>query len=127
MPGEQVTPRYLERHGFNYPIMVTDMEGLGLKLPPPTFSVLDVERYVGKEGGGRWCHGPVSDPFAAPAQVRRFSSHTPSGCVCGWLRASPGPGAPLRGPSRPSPPVPQGLRPQRRSGRVGLGRGGVGW
>uniref|UniRef100_H3D1F0 Lysine (K)-specific demethylase 7Aa n=1 Tax=Tetraodon nigroviridis TaxID=99883 RepID=H3D1F0_TETNG len=47
MAGEQVTPRYLERHGFNYPIMVTEMEGLGLKLPPPTFSVLDVERYVG--------------------------------------------------------------------------------
>lgn len=50
MAGEQVTPRFLERHGFNYPIMVTDMEGLGLKLPPPTFSVLDVERYVGKDG-----------------------------------------------------------------------------
>lgn len=49
MAGEQVTPRYLERHGFNYPIAVTEMESLGLKLPPPTFSVLDVERYVGKE------------------------------------------------------------------------------
>lgn len=49
MAGQQVTPRFLERHGFNYPIMVTEMEGLGLKLPPPTFSVLDVERYVGKD------------------------------------------------------------------------------
>lgn len=49
MKGEQVTPRYLERHGFHYPIMVTEMEGLGLKLPPPTFSVLDVEQYVGKD------------------------------------------------------------------------------
>lgn len=49
MKGEQVTPRYLERHGFNYPIMVTEMEGLGLKLPPPTFSVRDVEQYVGKK------------------------------------------------------------------------------
>lgn len=48
MKGEQVTPRYLERHGFNYPIGVTEMEGLGLKLPPPTFSVKDVEQYVGK-------------------------------------------------------------------------------
>lgn len=48
MRGEQVTPRYLERHGFNYPIMVTEMEGLGLKLPPQTFSVKDVEQYVGK-------------------------------------------------------------------------------
>lgn len=49
MKGEQVTPRYLERHGFNYPIMVTEMEGLGLKLPPQTFSVKDVEQYVGKD------------------------------------------------------------------------------
>ncbi|KAM9704936.1 lysine-specific demethylase 7A [Menidia menidia] len=47
MRGEQVTTRYLERHGFNYPIAVTEMEGLGLKLPPPTFSVKDVEQYVG--------------------------------------------------------------------------------
>lgn len=49
MKGEQVTPRYLERHGFNYPIMVTEMEDLGLKLPAPTFSVKDVEQYVGKD------------------------------------------------------------------------------
>ncbi|XP_047431344.1 lysine-specific demethylase 7A isoform X2 [Mugil cephalus] len=47
MKGEHVTTRFLERHGFNYPIAVTEMEGLGLKLPPPTFSVKDVERYVG--------------------------------------------------------------------------------
>ncbi|KAK7895525.1 hypothetical protein WMY93_020850 [Mugilogobius chulae] len=47
MKGEQVTQRYLERHGFNYPIAITEMEGLGLKLPPTTFSVKDVEQYVG--------------------------------------------------------------------------------
>uniref|UniRef100_A0A3Q0R016 Lysine demethylase 7A n=1 Tax=Amphilophus citrinellus TaxID=61819 RepID=A0A3Q0R016_AMPCI len=47
MKGEQVTTRYLERHGFNYPIAITEMEGLGLKLPPSTFSVKDVEQYVG--------------------------------------------------------------------------------
>uniref|UniRef100_A0A3P9QEV3 Lysine demethylase 7A n=1 Tax=Poecilia reticulata TaxID=8081 RepID=A0A3P9QEV3_POERE len=47
MKGEQVTTRYLERHGFNYPIVITEMEGLGLKLPPPKFSVKDVEQYVG--------------------------------------------------------------------------------
>ncbi|XP_024143586.1 lysine-specific demethylase 7A [Oryzias melastigma] len=47
MKGEQVTARFLERHGFNYPIAVTEMEGLGLKLPPSTFSVRDVEQYVG--------------------------------------------------------------------------------
>lgn len=49
MKGEHVTTRYLERHGFNYPIAVTEMEGLGLKLPPPTFSVRDVEQYVGED------------------------------------------------------------------------------
>ncbi|KAF3705216.1 Lysine-specific demethylase 7A [Channa argus] len=49
MKGELVTTRYLERHGFNYPIAVTEMEDLGLKLPPPTFSVKDVEQYVGGE------------------------------------------------------------------------------
>lgn len=48
MNGEQVTPRYLERHGFHYPIVVTEMESLGLKLPVPTFNVKDVEQYVGK-------------------------------------------------------------------------------
>uniref|UniRef100_A0A8C5G5G5 [Histone H3]-dimethyl-L-lysine(36) demethylase n=1 Tax=Gouania willdenowi TaxID=441366 RepID=A0A8C5G5G5_GOUWI len=47
MKGEHVTTRYLERHGFNYPIMVTEMEGLGLKLPSHMFSVRDVEQYVG--------------------------------------------------------------------------------
>lgn len=49
MKGELVTTRYLERHGFNYPIAITEMEGLGLKLPPSTFSVKDVEQYVGKK------------------------------------------------------------------------------
>ncbi|XP_069021069.1 lysine-specific demethylase 7A isoform X2 [Embiotoca jacksoni] len=47
MKGEHVTTRFLERHGFHYPIAVTEMEGLGLRLPPPTFSVKDVEQYVG--------------------------------------------------------------------------------
>ncbi|XP_043084409.1 lysine-specific demethylase 7B [Puntigrus tetrazona] len=47
MHGSQVTQRYLERHGFRYPIAVHKMEGLGLCLPPPDFSVKDVERYVG--------------------------------------------------------------------------------
>lgn len=48
MHGSQLTQRYLEKHGFDVPIMVPKLDGLGLRLPPPTFSVLDVERYVGK-------------------------------------------------------------------------------
>ncbi|TRY54542.1 hypothetical protein DNTS_033406 [Danionella cerebrum] len=47
MNGSQVTQGYLERHGFRYPISVSKLEGLGLRLPPPDFSVKDVERYVG--------------------------------------------------------------------------------
>ncbi|XP_060784350.1 lysine-specific demethylase 7B isoform X2 [Neoarius graeffei] len=47
MHGRQVTQRYLERHGFRYPIAVTQKEGLGLQLPSSDFSVKDVERYVG--------------------------------------------------------------------------------
>ncbi|XP_051548965.1 lysine-specific demethylase 7B-like isoform X1 [Myxocyprinus asiaticus] len=47
MQGSQVTQQYLERHGFRYPIAVSKMEGLGLRLPPPDFSIKDVERYVG--------------------------------------------------------------------------------
>uniref|UniRef100_A0A8C5PU80 Lysine demethylase 7A n=1 Tax=Leptobrachium leishanense TaxID=445787 RepID=A0A8C5PU80_9ANUR len=47
MCGSQLTQRYLEKHGFNFPIMVPRHEELGLRLPPPTFSVKDVERYVG--------------------------------------------------------------------------------
>lgn len=66
MKGEQVTPRYLERHGFNYPIMVTEMEGLGLKLPPQTFSVKDVEQYVGKD-----CFQTTADDHSQQQQPRQ--------------------------------------------------------
>ncbi|GAA6080861.1 lysine-specific demethylase 7B isoform X1 [Tachysurus ichikawai] len=47
MHGTQVTQRYLERHGFRYPIAVPQKDGLGLQLPSSDFSVNDVERYVG--------------------------------------------------------------------------------
>ncbi|XP_026548781.1 lysine-specific demethylase 7A [Notechis scutatus] len=49
MHGSQLTQRYLEKHGFDVPIMVPKLDGLGLRLPPSTFSVLDVEHYVGGE------------------------------------------------------------------------------
>ncbi|KAL4656720.1 lysine-specific demethylase 7B-like isoform X1 [Arapaima gigas] len=47
MQGHHVTPRYLEKHGFQSPIMVPQLDGLGLKLPPTSFSVKNVEYYVG--------------------------------------------------------------------------------
>nr|XP_023694322.1 lysine-specific demethylase 7A-like [Paramormyrops kingsleyae] len=48
MQGHQVTQQYLEKHGFQYPIAVAKLDGLGLELPPPSFSVRDVEQYVGE-------------------------------------------------------------------------------
>ncbi|XP_045144848.1 lysine-specific demethylase 7A [Echinops telfairi] len=50
MHGGQLTHRYLEKHGFDVPIVVPKLDDLGLRLPPPTFSVMDVEHYV---GGGK--------------------------------------------------------------------------
>lgn len=47
MHGSQLTQRYLEKHGFDVPIMVPKLDDLGLRLPSPAFSVMDVERYVG--------------------------------------------------------------------------------
>lgn len=49
MHGSQLTQRYLEKHGFDVPIMVPKLDGLGLRLPLSTFSVLDVEHYVGMD------------------------------------------------------------------------------
>ena len=39
--------------------MVPKLDGLGLRLPPPSFSVLDVERYVGKSHAGVLTNDPV--------------------------------------------------------------------
>ncbi|KAJ8381761.1 hypothetical protein SKAU_G00025390 [Synaphobranchus kaupii] len=49
MHGSQVTQKYLEKQGFQYPIALNKLDGLGLQLPPPTFSVKDVEQYVGSD------------------------------------------------------------------------------
>ena len=46
MHGSQLAQRYLEKHGFDVPIMVPRLEDLGLRLPSPNFSVMDVERYA---------------------------------------------------------------------------------
>lgn len=47
---------YLEEKTFSVPILVARKEGLGMTLPPPTFTPRDVEHYVGEfwgfEGGG---------------------------------------------------------------------------
>ncbi|XP_071487363.1 histone lysine demethylase PHF8-like [Diadema antillarum] len=45
--GHELTVEYLDKNGFRTPIIVDDKEGLGLIVPPPTFTVADVEQYVG--------------------------------------------------------------------------------
>lgn len=48
MNGSEVTLEYFEEHGFQYPLLVERKEGLGLKVPPPDFTIADVERCVGE-------------------------------------------------------------------------------
>ncbi|KAL8611260.1 hypothetical protein ACOMHN_013691 [Nucella lapillus] len=45
--GRDLTVQYLEENGFNHPIMVEKKDGLDLRVPPPSFSVEDVEKKVG--------------------------------------------------------------------------------
>ena len=39
---------YLQRHGFNTPLLFRDKTGLGLRVPSPNFSVNDVRMCVGE-------------------------------------------------------------------------------
>lgn len=39
---------YLQRHGFNTPLLFRDKVGLGLRVPSPNFSVNDVRMCVGE-------------------------------------------------------------------------------
>lgn len=48
MNGSDITKEYFHQHGFTVPILVEKKEGLGMILPPPSFSVEDVEKKVGK-------------------------------------------------------------------------------
>ncbi|XP_063792478.1 histone lysine demethylase PHF8 isoform X2 [Pseudophryne corroboree] len=47
--GAQLTVEYLEENSFSVPILVLKKDGLGMTLPPPSFTVNDVEYYVGAE------------------------------------------------------------------------------
>nr|XP_013813891.1 PREDICTED: histone lysine demethylase PHF8-like [Apteryx mantelli mantelli] len=47
--GAQLTVEYLEENSFSVPILVLRKEGLGMTLPPPTFTVRDIEHYVGPD------------------------------------------------------------------------------
>ncbi|KAL2104074.1 hypothetical protein ACEWY4_000942 [Coilia grayii] len=45
--GAQLTVEFLEEHSFSVPVMVLRRDGLGMSLPPSSFSVTDVEHYIG--------------------------------------------------------------------------------
>ncbi|XP_007667876.2 histone lysine demethylase PHF8 isoform X1 [Ornithorhynchus anatinus] len=47
--GTQLTVEYLEENSFSVPILVLKKDGLGMTLPSPTFTVRDVEYYVGSD------------------------------------------------------------------------------
>ncbi|XP_014673300.1 PREDICTED: lysine-specific demethylase 7B-like [Priapulus caudatus] len=47
MSGYQITRKYLEESGFDYPIIVEKKEGLELRIPPSTISMEEIEQLVG--------------------------------------------------------------------------------
>uniref|UniRef100_A0A4W3IF93 PHD finger protein 2 n=1 Tax=Callorhinchus milii TaxID=7868 RepID=A0A4W3IF93_CALMI len=49
LTGTQLSLEFLEDNGFTGPVLVAKKDGLGLSLPPPTFSVSDLENYVGPD------------------------------------------------------------------------------
>nr|XP_046252270.1 histone lysine demethylase PHF8 isoform X2 [Scatophagus argus] len=47
--GAQLTVEFLEEHSFSVPVMVLRRDGLGMTLPPSSFSVSDVEHHIGAD------------------------------------------------------------------------------
>uniref|UniRef100_A0A8C9QTQ2 PHD finger protein 8 n=1 Tax=Scleropages formosus TaxID=113540 RepID=A0A8C9QTQ2_SCLFO len=45
--GAQLTVDFLEERSFSVPVLVLRKDGLGMSLPPPSFTVSDVEHYIG--------------------------------------------------------------------------------
>ncbi|KAG7207012.1 hypothetical protein KM043_000902 [Ampulex compressa] len=45
--GQQLTLQYLQTNGFENPIIIDGKDGLDMTVPPPNFSVYDVESYIG--------------------------------------------------------------------------------
>lgn len=45
--GAQLTVEFLEEHSFSVPVMVLRRDGLGMTLPPASFSVSDIEHHIG--------------------------------------------------------------------------------
>uniref|UniRef100_A0A673IN45 Histone lysine demethylase PHF8 n=1 Tax=Sinocyclocheilus rhinocerous TaxID=307959 RepID=A0A673IN45_9TELE len=47
--GTQLTVEFLEERSFSVPVLVLRKDGLGMNLPPSSFSVSDVEHYIGAD------------------------------------------------------------------------------
>ncbi|KAM8753258.1 histone lysine demethylase PHF8 isoform 2-T2 [Rhynchonycteris naso] len=47
--GSQLTVEFLEENSFSVPILVLKKDGLGMTVPSPSFTVRDVEHYVGSD------------------------------------------------------------------------------
>lgn len=47
MLGHQLTMNYLQENGFEKPILIKQMHGLGMKMPLKSFTVSDVKQSVG--------------------------------------------------------------------------------
>lgn len=45
--GQQLTLQHLQINGFESPIIIDGKDGLDMTVPPPNFSVYDVESYIG--------------------------------------------------------------------------------
>ncbi|XP_017883997.1 histone lysine demethylase PHF8-like isoform X3 [Ceratina calcarata] len=45
--GQQLTLQYLQTNGFEAPIIIDGKDGLDMTVPPPNFSVYDIESYIG--------------------------------------------------------------------------------
>lgn len=55
--------------GFQRPILIKQVDGLGMKLPPPSFTVRDVARILGDEFPLDVIEVSAREPFAARAQT----------------------------------------------------------
>uniref|UniRef100_A0A8C7XDX7 PHD finger protein 8 n=1 Tax=Oryzias sinensis TaxID=183150 RepID=A0A8C7XDX7_9TELE len=47
--GAQLTVEFLEEHSFSVPVMVLRRDGLGMTLPPASFSVSDIQDHIGPD------------------------------------------------------------------------------
>uniref|UniRef100_A0A672PER8 Histone lysine demethylase PHF8 n=1 Tax=Sinocyclocheilus grahami TaxID=75366 RepID=A0A672PER8_SINGR len=47
--GTQLTVEFLEERSFSVPVLVLRKDGLGMNLPPSSFSVSDIEHYIGSD------------------------------------------------------------------------------